>query len=797
MFRLSSLRTAVLRPGRSWRPAVMMAVTMAVLSSLLLAGCGGTTGASTDYGVSGSVSGLAAPGLQLSLNDGTPLTIDADGRFQFPSRVQGEYQVVVTAQPTGQVCTVSNGSGDAAGTEVSDVRVVCAAQTFAVGGTLEGLAEGASVVVKNNGADALTLRADGAFRFATPVAYDGGYSVTVGTQPAGQTCSVSAGAGDGVTAEVSTPRVQCSDRRFQVSGQVRGLSPGAHVTLKNNGGDATVVLANGPFRFAGPVAWHGSYAVTVGTQPTGAVCTVSKGRGHAIEGDVDGVAVTCSAQRHAIGGTVTGLSPGAQVTLHNNGADPVTVTTDGRFSFPTPVAHDGGYAVTVSTDPVGQVCSVAHASGAGVTADVTDVAVTCSALSYRVGGSVSGLAGGTQVTLQNNGGDYKTVTADGSFVFDTPVAYGGAYAVAVATQPAGAYCSVSQAAGTMAAAAVTNVTVTCGAAPISWLYSASFNNAGLLGYSIHRGTGAMAALPSAPYMAGSGSLTTTVHPNGQFLYAPDYYDGSLRPYAIDGGTGALTAVPGGVVSGDPGAALLTFTPDGRFAYVTGALTDKVYGYAVDPGTGLLTPVPGVSVATGGVPYGMAVSADGAALYVGNWSGNTVSAYLIDGTTGDLTPMAGSPYAVNAAPWSLTVHPSGEYLYVASRSTGLEVFRIDATTHQLSNAQPGGVATPVGGEQWAFVVDGTGRYGYLATAAGVFTYPINPATGQLGAGQLGHAMQAFATTANAAGTRLYVRDAQTGEIAMLEIDAGTGALTPVPGGPRTSPAFSFNLSVIEH
>ena len=46
------------------------------------------------------------------------------------------------------------------------------------------------------------------------------------------------------------------------------------------------VTANGALTFATPVAAGGSYAVTVGTQPTGEICTVSSGQGSQLGGNV-------------------------------------------------------------------------------------------------------------------------------------------------------------------------------------------------------------------------------------------------------------------------------------------------------------------------------------------------------------------------------------------------------------------------------------------------------------------------------------------------------------------------------
>jgi len=79
---------------------------------------------------------------------------------------------------------------------------------------------------------------------------------------------------------------------------------------------------------------------------------------------------------------------------------------------------------------------------------------------YSVGGTVSGL---TQSGLVlSNGSDSLTVAANTtSFVFATSLAAQTTYSVAVSTQPTGATCTVSNGSGTIAAAAVTNVQVTC------------------------------------------------------------------------------------------------------------------------------------------------------------------------------------------------------------------------------------------------------------------------------------------------------------------------------------------------
>ncbi len=78
---------------------------------------------------------------------------------------------------------------------------------------------------------------------------------------------------------------------------------------------------------------------------------------------------------------------------------------------------------------------------------------------FTVGGSVSGLTGGT-VVLQNNGGNDLSRGGNGAFVFAGTVTAGSSYLVTVKTQPAGQTCLVSDGSG-VANANVSNVVVAC------------------------------------------------------------------------------------------------------------------------------------------------------------------------------------------------------------------------------------------------------------------------------------------------------------------------------------------------
>jgi hypothetical protein len=345
---------------------------------------------------------------------------------------------------------------------------------FTVSGRVSNLATGQTVTIDDNGGDALNVTANGTFEFATPVNANGAYKVTIATQPAGQVCTVSNGVGSGVVANVTGVSVTCSTDTYTVGGTLSGLASGAHVVLADNGQDPVTLTADGAFAFSAPVAYNGSYAVTVTTQPSGATCTVTRGVGAGVIANIATVAVVCSNNSYTIGGMVSGLAGGEQVTMNDNGADAVTVTANGAFTFSTPVAAQGSYNVTVGTQPVGEICSVSAAGGNDVLNNVTSVQVLCSADTYTIGGSVAGLAGGAQITLDDNGADALTLTADGAFTFATPVAYGGSYAVTVGTQPSAQYCTVTGGAGMNISADQSGVSVSCLSNPATYSTAGSY-----------------------------------------------------------------------------------------------------------------------------------------------------------------------------------------------------------------------------------------------------------------------------------------------------------------------------------
>ncbi len=299
-----------------------------------------------------------------------------------------------------------------------------------------------------------------------------------------------------------------SGSTYSVGGSTSGLS--GTVVLRNNGGDDLTLTANGPFNFATKLASGAAYNVTVKTNPSGQSCSVANGSGTIGSADVTNVAVSCTANpTYAVGGSVTGLS--GTLVLQDNGGDDLSVSANGPFAFATKLASGAAYAVTVKTNPSGQSCSVANGSGTIGSADVSNVAVSCANTpTYAIGGSVSFLSG--TVVLQDNGGDDLTVNTNGPFNFATKFASGAAYAVTVKTNPSGQSCSVANGSGTIGAADVTNVAVSCTANPT---YAVGGSTSGLSGTVVLRN---------------NGGDDLTVNTNGPFNFATKLASGAA--YAV-------------------------------------------------------------------------------------------------------------------------------------------------------------------------------------------------------------------------------------------------------------------------
>ena len=755
------------------------------------------TCSSAGHTVAGTVAGLAAgQNVVLKNNGADATTVSVNGAFAFaaPVALNGSYSVTVGTQPTGQTCTVANGTGAGVVANITNVAVTCSTNTYTIGGTVAGLTAGHQVTLNNNSANPTIVAANGAFTFSTPVTSNGTYAVTVGTQPIGQTCTVANGTGAGVTANVANVTVTCSTNTYTISGTVAGLGAGKQVTLNNNSANPTTVSVNGAFTFSTPVTFNGTYAVTVGTQPAGQTCTVANGTGAGVTASVANVTVTCSTNTYTIGGTVAGLTAGKQVTLNNNSANPTTVAANGTFTFSTAVASGSPYAVTVGTQPVGQTCTVANGTGSNVTANVTNVTVTCSTNTYTIGGTVSGLTAGKQVTLNNNSANPTTVAANGTFTFSTPVAFGGAYAVAVGTQPVGQTCTVANGSGTNVAANVTNVAVTC----TTNTYTISGTVSGLVA-------------TQGVTLANNGANSTVVNANGNFSFSVPVGYGTNYAVTVGtqptGETCRITGGSGANVTANVSSVVVTCRL--ALAYVVNSTDATVSQYSVGLDGGLTSI--GAAVSTGGTNSNViAVDPTGRYAYVTNHGSGDITQFSINATTGALTSL-GLVSSGGPTPYSVAVDPTGQYVYVTNQddptggASSVAQFKIGATG-TLTPIGSGAVTLLNGGATSvvAYQISISGIHAYVAnrntdTGNGTIAqFDINPNTGALtwsgpdvstgaGSGSLGIAINPVATFA-------YVDNFDVNTVSQFSINASTGRLTAIPANTLPTDVHPYPITI---
>ncbi len=100
---------------------------------IMIQGCGEDKKTETKYTVSGTMSGLSGT-LVLQNNGGDDLTVAANGAFTVLTALTNGsgYSVTVKTQPTGQTCTVTNGSGTISSGNVINVAVACAGSATAI-----------------------------------------------------------------------------------------------------------------------------------------------------------------------------------------------------------------------------------------------------------------------------------------------------------------------------------------------------------------------------------------------------------------------------------------------------------------------------------------------------------------------------------------------------------------------------------------------------------------------------------------------------------------------------------------
>jgi len=239
-----------------------------------------------------------------------------------------------------------------------------------------------------------------------------------------------------------------------IGGQISGLK--GKIILQNNNGDLLATNTDGLYDFSQSLNQGDQYAVTVKQQPANQTCSITNSVGTIGRTSKNNINVFCAIKSYLISGTLEGASDTVQVYL--NGIQPLALTQNGSFNFPTKIAGGTPYSVTATCST--QTCTVSNGSGT-VDGNVNNIVITSSSTSYTVGGSVSGLDGKLDLTLNDT--NPLSIGTDGTYVFETPLADGSYYQAKIDNQPENQTCTFATGtdSGTISGADVTNVDVQC------------------------------------------------------------------------------------------------------------------------------------------------------------------------------------------------------------------------------------------------------------------------------------------------------------------------------------------------
>ncbi len=187
--------------------------------------------------------------------------------------------------------------------------LLCAAGLAACGGKGNGsMSLGVQVfgldrsglVLQNNGGDDLTVNGTGNYYFATLMAPDSTFNVSIKTQPDGVTCTLANNTSRINYYTYLQTTVSCTAVPYTLGGKVNGLN-GSGLVLTNGAQTLAVPAGATTWEFASKIGNGSIYGVTVLAQPTrsenGATvtqnCTVANGTGKMPQANVSDVVVTC------------------------------------------------------------------------------------------------------------------------------------------------------------------------------------------------------------------------------------------------------------------------------------------------------------------------------------------------------------------------------------------------------------------------------------------------------------------------------------------------------------------------
>jgi hypothetical protein len=497
-------------------------VLSCIVCLVSLAACGGgSTPGSTSpvtYTVGGSVSGLSS-GVSVSLKNGADLVkVSANGAFTFQSALASgsAYDVSIAGQPGGENCQLADASGTVSNAAVTNVSVTCSgtpskspagiseanAPTLAAQAMLALNAfGGSSAASPNTATPSATLaavkrlpRPSDATETTTNCAVSGTIVVDPSADGTSETdtfdsCQETADLSLNGVLSYTGLLLNVTPTEASLTANVQDnltLGLGAITEVENGSYDislvytpaTSVVFDLNNVDLAALINYNGapldSERLSNANINLTEDLTISPNQLYAdfsytlastlLNGTVS--ANTAQTIKRIADPSVSHTFPyTGQVVLlgSNNTRERITIWGDETYLPPAGLGQveiefdpgTGSYAAPIwvnwSTLQQIIIATINGQSGGGSPATAT----------YSIGGTLSGLAAGATVSVNDNGTDPLTLAADGSFTFLTALSSGSAYSVTVAQQPADQTCTIIDASGTVGSANISNVAVTC------------------------------------------------------------------------------------------------------------------------------------------------------------------------------------------------------------------------------------------------------------------------------------------------------------------------------------------------
>ncbi len=414
------------------------------------------------------------------------------------------------------------------------------------------------------------------------------------------------------------------------------------------------------------------------------------------------VSLSYPVNTYIISGTLSSLTTpfgAGTLVLQANGADDLTLSSNGSFGFSIGIPSGENYSVAIASQPQNpwQTCTLGNATGTITNANVTNVTLSCALNTFTITGNFTTDSALTGNLVINNGTENITINSgsnSGAGGFPTALASGTVYNMSITTSPPGQVCSIaSEISGTIANANITNFAVNCvnGYRTDHSIASLPIIPLNLPTYQIKASTLAGSSATGSANLTGSAAQfnsPTGVTFDGKNYYVADYGNHTIRRIT-PGGAATTFAGQTGVAGRQDGigTAASFNTPkgistDGTFLYVTEYVGKRLRRIRISNQTvttlagDTTADDPGLSDLNGtgtSARFGFLndIVIDGNNLYLSDFSFNKVKIFNL-GTNVVTTLAAGSPLS---SPEGMT--KIGNTLYVAN-ALGHTISTIDVT-----------------------------------------------------------------------------------------------------------------------